>query len=62
MFQLRDPIIEIAITQEFSDQRTFTRQFRKRTGLTPRQFRIRNQDRFPALPLTFSEGRCCFHS
>ena len=43
LIKTRDPIIEIAIAHGFCDQSTFTQHFRKRTGLTPRQFRIRNQ-------------------
>lgn len=37
------PIIEIALHHGFCDQSAFTKQFRKRTGMTPRQFRLRNQ-------------------
>ena len=37
------PIIEIAIEHGFCDQSAFTQQFKKRTGLTPRQFRIGNR-------------------
>ncbi|HSI62980.1 MAG TPA: helix-turn-helix transcriptional regulator, partial [Candidatus Saccharimonadia bacterium] len=36
-------IIEIAISHGFCDQSAFTQQFRKRTGVTPKQFRLRNQ-------------------
>lgn len=36
------PIIEIALNHGFCDQSAFTQQFRKRTGMTPRQFRLRN--------------------
>ena len=38
------PIIEIAIDCGFCDQSAFTVQFRKRTGMTPRNFRKRYQD------------------
>jgi AraC-like DNA-binding protein len=37
------PIIEIALNHGFCDQSAFTQQFRKRTGMTPRQFRVRIQ-------------------
>lgn len=37
------PIIEIALGHGFCDQSAFTQQFRKRTGITPRQFRQRHQ-------------------
>ncbi|HSI63343.1 MAG TPA: helix-turn-helix domain-containing protein [Candidatus Saccharimonadia bacterium] len=37
------PIIEIAINHGFCDQSAFTQQFRKRTGMTPKQFRLRNR-------------------
>ncbi len=37
------PIIEIALNHGFCDQSAFTQQFRRRTGMTPRQFRLRNQ-------------------
>lgn len=37
------PIIEIALQHGFCDQSAFTQQFRKRTGLTPKQFRIRHR-------------------
>lgn len=36
-------ISEIAIDHGFCDQSAFTQQFRKRTGMTPRQFRLRNR-------------------
>lgn len=36
-------IIDIALSHGFCDQSAFTKQFRKRTGMTPRQFRLRNQ-------------------
>lgn len=37
------PIIEVALNHGFCDQSAFTQQFRKRTGMTPRQFRVRNR-------------------
>ncbi len=37
------PIIEVALNHGFCDQSAFTQQFRKRTGMTPRQFRMRNR-------------------
>lgn len=37
------PIIEIALNHGFCDQSAFTQQFRKRTGMTPKQFRVRNR-------------------
>ena len=36
-------IIEIALMHGFCDQSAFTQAFRKRTGLTPKQFRIRHR-------------------
>lgn len=37
------PIIEVALNHGFCDQSAFTQQFRKRTGMTPKQFRVRNR-------------------
>ena len=37
------PIIDIALDHGFCDQSAFTQQFRKRTGMTPREFRKRHQ-------------------
>ncbi|MEQ1748514.1 MAG: helix-turn-helix domain-containing protein [Prosthecobacter sp.] len=37
------PLIEIALAHGFCDQSTFTQHFRKRTGMTPRQFRQRHK-------------------
>ncbi|MFC5456374.1 AraC family transcriptional regulator [Prosthecobacter fluviatilis] len=37
------PIIQIALDHGFCDQSAFTQQFRKRTGMTPREFRRRHQ-------------------
>ena len=39
----RCPIIENVTARGFSDQGDSSKHFRMRTGLTPRQFRIRNQ-------------------
>ena len=36
------PIVEIALNHSFCDQSAFTQQFRKRTGMTPKQFRMRH--------------------
>lgn len=36
------PIFDIALDHGFCDQSAFTQQFRKRTGMTPRQFRQRH--------------------
>jgi transcriptional regulator GlxA family with amidase domain len=36
-------IIEIAINHGFCDQSTFTQHFRKRIGMTPKEFRNRNK-------------------
>ncbi len=38
-----DPLADIAAEHGFCDQSAFTKQFRRRTGLTPRSFRIRHQ-------------------
>jgi AraC-like DNA-binding protein len=38
-----DSIDRIAFAHGFCDQSAFTQQFRKRTGLTPRQFRSRHR-------------------
>ena len=37
------PIIQIALDHAFCDQSAFTQQFRKRTGMTPKEFRRRHQ-------------------
>ncbi|MBK8094866.1 MAG: AraC family transcriptional regulator [Verrucomicrobiaceae bacterium] len=37
------PIVEIALNHSFCDQSAFTQQFRKRTGMTPKEFRKRHQ-------------------
>ena len=37
------PIVEIALNHSFCDQSAFTQQFRKRTGMTPNEFRKRHQ-------------------
>ncbi len=36
------PIIQIALDHGFCDQSAFTQQFRKRTGMTPKEFRTRH--------------------
>ena len=38
-----DPLSDIALQHGFCDQSAFTKQFRQRTGLTPKQFRNRHQ-------------------
>jgi AraC-like DNA-binding protein len=38
-----DPISNIALDHGFCDHSAFTQQFRKRTGLSPKQFRTRHQ-------------------
>lgn len=38
-----DPIAQIATEYGFFDQSAFTRQFRLRTGMTPRRFRLRHR-------------------
>jgi len=42
LVQTRDTLSAIALSHGFCDQSTFTQHFRKQTGLTPRQFRLRN--------------------
>lgn len=42
-----DPLSEIGLAHGFCDQSAFTRHFRKRTGLTPKQFRLRYQNARP---------------
>ena len=42
LIQTSEPIIEIALAHGFCDQSTFTQHFRKRMGMTPREFRMRN--------------------
>ena len=37
------PIIQVALDHGFCDQSAFTQQFRKRTGMTPKEFRRRHQ-------------------
>jgi PAS domain S-box-containing protein len=37
------PISEVALDHAFCDQSAFTQQFRKRTGMTPKEFRRRHQ-------------------
>ena len=43
LIKTSSPIIEVALNHGFCDQSAFTQQFRKRTGLTPKQFRLRNR-------------------
>ena len=38
----RDPVTEIALRSGFSDSNYFTRQFRRRMGMSPREFRQRS--------------------
>ena len=38
-----DPIAQIALDHGFCDQSAFTQQFRRRTGMTPKQFRLRHR-------------------
>lgn len=43
LIKTSDKVIEIARAHGFCDQSTFTQHFRKRTGMTPKQFRLRHQ-------------------
>jgi transcriptional regulator GlxA family with amidase domain len=43
LIQTNDKVIEIAQAHAFCDQSAFTQHFRKRIGLTPKQFRMRHQ-------------------
>ena len=43
LIQTTDKVIEIAQAHAFCDQSAFTQHFRKRIGLTPKQFRMRHQ-------------------
>lgn len=43
LIQSSGKIIDIALAHGFCDQSTFTQHFRKRTGMTPRDFRQRNK-------------------
>lgn len=43
LIQTNDKIIEIAEAHAFCDQSAFTQHFHQRTGLTPKQFRMRHQ-------------------
>jgi AraC-like DNA-binding protein len=43
LIKTTDKVIEIAIAHGFCDQSTFTHHFRKRTGMTPKEFRMRHQ-------------------
>jgi AraC-like DNA-binding protein len=38
-----DTLSEVALSHGFCDQSAFTKHFRQRTGMTPRQFRLRHQ-------------------
>ena len=38
-----EKVMEIAVAHGFCDQSTFTQHFRKRTGMTPKEFRLRHQ-------------------
>ncbi len=43
LIQTNDKVIDIAQAHAFCDQSAFTQHFRKRIGLTPKQFRMRHQ-------------------
>ncbi len=43
LIQTADKVIDIAHNHAFCDQSAFTQHFRKRIGLTPKQFRMRHQ-------------------
>jgi AraC-like DNA-binding protein len=43
LIQTADSILNIAIDHGFCDQSTFTQHFRKRMGMTPKQFRMSHQ-------------------
>ena len=43
LIQTTDKVIDIAQAHAFCDQSAFTQHFRKRLGLTPKQFRMRHQ-------------------
>ena len=43
LIQTTDKVIDIATAHAFCDQSAFTQHFRKRIGLTPKQFRMRHQ-------------------
>ena len=43
LIQNADKVIDIAQAHAFCDQSAFTQHFRKRIGLTPKQFRMRHQ-------------------
>jgi AraC-like DNA-binding protein len=43
LIQTTDKVIDIAQAHAFCDQSAFTQHFRKRIGLTPKQFRMRHQ-------------------
>jgi AraC-like DNA-binding protein len=51
-------IIEVALDHGFCDQSAFTLQFRKRTGLPPREFRLMQQGQVRLHgPTTFSRAK-----
>ena len=43
LLKTNDKVLDIAVAHGFCDQSTFTQHFRKRTGMTPMQFRLRHQ-------------------
>ena len=43
LIQTNDKVIDIATDHAFCDQSAFTQHFRKRIGMTPKQFRMRHQ-------------------
>ena len=43
LIQTTDKVIDIAQAHAFCDQSAFTQHFRKRIGVTPKQFRMRHQ-------------------
>jgi len=43
LIQTTDKVIDIATAHGFCDQSAFTQHFRKRIGMTPKQFRMRHQ-------------------
>jgi AraC-like DNA-binding protein len=43
LIQTNDKVIDIATDHGFCDQSAFTQHFRKRIGMTPKQFRMRHQ-------------------
>lgn len=45
MLQNRIPIIEVAISNGFSDQSHFTNLFKKTIGITPKQYQVIFEER-----------------